>query len=280
MRIVITGSSSGIGQVLAEHLLRQGHSVWGLARRMHTIQISGLSKMDREPEFRSTQIDVTRSATLRKAAADIARQWERIDALLHCAAAQGQIGPAATLNTSQWSDTVRVILEGTFNTISAFLPLLQRCHRRGKVVCFSGGGAAGPRPNFSAYAAAKAGVVRLVETLAAEWADLPIDINAVAPGALPTAMTAEVLAAGPSRCGREEYDAARRTSTIGLEAFGRICGLIDYLLSEDSDGIAGRLISAQWDDWSKLARYKQEIMASDVFTLRRITTADRGLDLS
>jgi 3-oxoacyl-[acyl-carrier protein] reductase len=48
------------------------------------------------------------------------------------------------------------------------------------------------------------------------------------------------------------------------------------LLSENSDGITGRLISAPWDPWLRLQEYKDELAASDIFTLRRIIPDDRG----
>jgi len=280
MRIVITGSSCGIGRVLAESLLRQGHRLWGLARRAHGFDLAQFQKADNAPEFRSSCVDVSVWSELEDVARQVNREWDGVDALIHCAARLGQIGPSAVVDPSEWSQTVRVTLDGTFNTIMAFFPLLQRSGRRSKVICFSGGGATGPRPNFSAYAAAKAGVVRLVETLAAEWTQIPIDINAVAPGALPTSMTNEVLAAGVHLSGSADYEAAQRVSTAGPEMFKPVCGLIDYLLSEHSDGIVGRLISAQWDNWPILARHKKDIMGSDIFTLRRIIPSDRGVDFS
>jgi len=77
---------------------------------------------------------------------------------------------------------VRTNLDGTFNAIRAFYEALRRNPRRAKIVCFSGGGATRPRPNFSAYGVSKTAVVRLVETVADEERDAPLDINAVAPG--------------------------------------------------------------------------------------------------
>ncbi len=211
-------------------------------------------------------------------AQEIARIWSGVDALICCAGVQGAIGPAMTLDPAAWSHTVRMNLDGTFYTLAAFFPLLERSAGRAKVVCFSGGGAAAPRPNFSAYGVAKAGVVRLVETLAQEWKELPIDINAIAPGALPTRLTDEVLALGPERAGRQEYEAAQKTLAAGAAGFEQAGALIDFLLHPDSDGISGRLLSAPWDPWPSLREHRQELAGSDIFTLRRIVPADRGQD--
>ena len=49
-----------------------------------------------------------------------------------------------------------------------------------------------------------------------------------------------------------------------------------YLASAESDGITGKLISAQWDPWADLAAKRQELKDSDIYTLRRIVPEDRG----
>jgi NAD(P)-dependent dehydrogenase (short-subunit alcohol dehydrogenase family) len=267
-RIVIAGSSSGIGRMLAERLVAGGREVWGLARRPQEDFPTG--------SFRHCVCDVAEWPMVEAAAREVGRRWDHLDALICCAGVQGAIGPAMSLDPAQWSRTVRINLDGTFQSIAAFFPLLERASRRAKVLCFSGGGAAAPRPNFSAYGVAKAGVVRLVETLAQEWRAQAVDINAIAPGGLPTRMTEETLALGPERVGEAEYAAAQRTAAQGREGFEKVGALVEYLLSEASDGISGRLLSAPWDPWPTLAEHREELAESDIFTLRRIVPEDRG----
>lgn len=266
-RAVITGTSSGIGRTLAERLLARGWEVWGLARRPQEDLPGG--------GFRQSVCDVAAWETVRETAAEVAREWTAIDALICCAGVQGAVGPAMDLDPDAWCKTVHANLGGTFQSIAAFFPVMMRRSVRGKVLCFSGGGATGPRPNFSAYGVAKAGIVRLVETLAHEWGPAA-DINAVAPGALPTRMTQETLALGPAQVGPKEYADAQKIAAQGPEAFEKIGALVEFLLSARSDGITGRLLSAPWDPWSGLAARREELAASDVFTLRRITPEDRG----
>jgi NAD(P)-dependent dehydrogenase (short-subunit alcohol dehydrogenase family) len=101
-------------------------------------------------------------------------------------------------------------IEGAYFIVRAFFEdmVLSRKKGRPKIVLFSGGGAAKPRPNFSAYGAAKTALVRLTEPLAKEWANLPVDINIVAPGAINTAMTREVVDIGPEKAGEIEFKRA------------------------------------------------------------------------
>jgi 3-oxoacyl-[acyl-carrier protein] reductase len=148
----------------------------------------------------------------------------------------------------------------------------------GKIINLSGGGATAPRPGFSAYAAAKAGLVRFTETLAAELQDDGVDVNAVSPGMLNTAMQAAIVAAGPEQTGEREYAQAMRAAESETAAIERAAALCVFLGSAASDGITGRLLSAVWDNWAALPARLAELRASDVFTLRRITPKDRGLD--
>lgn len=179
-----------------------------------------------------------------------------------------------TIDPAQWNATLETNLNGTFYVIRAFHDLLVRSGTRAKVICLSGGGSTSPRPNFSAYAASKTAVVRLVENLAAEWQGNSVDINAVAPGAVDTQMTDQVIALGPALAGEKEYRAAldqkARPQPLNYPA------LVTFLLSPQSDGITGRLLSAVWDPWRHLPGHRDELRSTDIFTLRRITPEDRG----
>jgi 3-oxoacyl-[acyl-carrier protein] reductase len=55
-------------------------------------------------------------------------------------------------------------------------------------------------------------------------------------------------------------------------------GLCAYLASAESDGLTGRLIAAPWDPWPFSAAIKEEIAASDIYTLRRIVPKERDKD--
>src|SRR5947209_3358448 len=93
-------------------------------------------------------------------------------------------------------------------------PLMRECGQ-GKIMNLSGGGASGPRPNFSAYATAKAGLVRFSEILALEVRDINIHVNCVAPGAMNTEMLRDILRAGPEKTGEGEYTQAVRQAEEG-----------------------------------------------------------------
>jgi len=260
MNLVVTGSSSGIGKFLADSLTAKGHAVCRLARSPQ--------------DGFNFQCDVSDWPALQNCAKRVARKWRSVDGLICCAAIQGPIGPSMDIAPAAWRSALAVNLDGTFFAIRAFYPLLRKSRRRAKIICFSGGGAASPRPNFAAYGVAKTGVVRLVETLAAEWQDQPPDINAVAPGAVFTRMTEQVLARGAA-VGKVEFERAAKQPRDNDMQLEKVLGLIEYLLSPKSDGITGKLISAVWDPWEKLQKFKKDL-DSDLYTLRRIMPRDRG----
>ena len=133
-----------------------------------------------------------------------------------------------------------------------------------------------PLPFFSAYAASKAALVRLTETFAEELKEARVDVNAIAPGALNTRLLDEVLAAGPQREGQDFYRRSLQQKQEGGAPLERGAELAVFLASPRSDGLSGRLISAVWDDWAALPGQKERLMASDVYTLRRIVPRDRG----
>ncbi|HEX7652353.1 MAG TPA: SDR family oxidoreductase [Verrucomicrobiae bacterium] len=262
MKIAITGSSSGIGQFLAAALERAGHEICRLARSPQ----AGLA----------FQCDVGEWASVQASAEQVAQAWPQVDALICCAGIQEPIGPAMEIDPQAWRRNLAVNLDGTYYTIRAFYPLLKKSAGRAKIICFSGGGSTGPRPNFAAYGVAKTGVVRLVEMLASEWAGQAPDINAIAPGAIFTKMTEEVLAKGQTLAGAKEFESAAKLSRDNDAKLAKVLGLVETLLGPAGDGISGKLISAPWDPWSNLATWREPLMKSDIYTLRRIVPEDRG----
>lgn len=270
MNIVLTGSSTGIGRALAARLLARGDHVWGLARSDQGDFVAA-----NEGRFLASRCDVADWPSVARAATEVAARWTYLDGIVTCAGVQGEVGRALAADPGRWTATVRANLDGTFHALRAFDALLGRAPRRAKAVCFSGGGATKPRTRFSAYGVAKTGVVRLVETIAEEERGRAFDINAVAPGAINTRLTDEVIALGPEVVGAAEFAAAQKQKSSGGASLERALGLVEWLLSPASDGISGRLLSAPWDPWPTLDMHTAELAGSDIYTLRRIVPEER-----
>ncbi len=91
-----------------------------------------------------------------------------------------------------------------------------------------------------------------------------------------TRMLDEILRSGPLKLGKEYYQKCLNFKRTGRSSKSKICELILFLASNYSDGITGKLISAQWDEWKIWANYKKLLQNSDVYTLRRIVGRERG----
>jgi 3-oxoacyl-[acyl-carrier protein] reductase len=147
----------------------------------------------------------------------------------------------------------------------------------GAIINISGGGASGPRPNFSAYATAKSGLVRFSETLAQELQPYNVSVNCVAPGAMNTPMLDEIIRSGAELSGAGEYQQASRIRREGGGSPDNVARLCLFLASAEARGITGKLISAAWDPWPALLQHSADLSGSDIYTLRRIVPRDRGL---
>jgi 3-oxoacyl-[acyl-carrier protein] reductase len=196
--------------------------------------------------------------------------------LVNNAGVYGPMGRLEDVNWQEWDDAIRINLLGTALMCRAALPRMRE-RGYGKIVNLSGGGATGPLPRFSAYAASKAAVVRLTETLAEELREDHVDVNAIAPGALNTRLLDQVVEAGPEKVGREFHERAVKQRDEGGVPLEKGAALCAFLASAASDGITGRLLSAVWDDWDRLPERRGDLEKSDVYTLRRIVPKDRGL---
>jgi 3-oxoacyl-[acyl-carrier protein] reductase len=205
------------------------------------------------------------------------RVWGHIDVLVNNAATAGPIGPVWEADWGEWVNTLQVNLLAPVALCRASVPGML-AHGGGKIINLSGGGATSPRPRFSAYATAKAGLIRFSETLAHEVKDGNIAVNCIAPGIMNTAMLQAIVTAGVAEAGEAEYQQAVSRGEGDTVAMERAAGLCVFLASPGSDGISGRLISAVWDPWMELAKQRDTLQNSDIYTLRRIVPKDRGMD--
>ncbi len=203
------------------------------------------------------------------------RVWDRIDVLVNNAAILGPIGNVWENDWEEWQTTIRVNLLAPVELCRACVPWMI-AHRQGKIITLSGGGATGPRPNFSAYATAKTGLVRFSEILAHEVSKMNVQVNCVAPGAMNTAMLQAVLDAGLEKAGAIEYAQAVKRAEEGGALPQRAADLCVFLASPAGDSITGKLISAVWDPWESLPEHIDDLKDSDIYTLRRIVPRDRG----
>jgi NAD(P)-dependent dehydrogenase (short-subunit alcohol dehydrogenase family) len=275
---IVTGASAGLGYAIARAFLTNGANVVICGRNAASLEParSSLSALATSgQQVRTEACDVASEQQVNLLIQNTIEEFGSVQILVNNAGVQGPIGPTEELALEDWRHTFEINLYGTLFTCRALIPHM-RSQKYGKILNLSGGGAASPRPFFSAYAASKAAVVRLTENMAEELRGTGIDVNAVAPGALNTQMLEQTLAAGPDLVGTGQYAQALKQKESGGSSLDRAAALCVYLASSASDGITGRLISAPWDPWPTLHEHTAELAPSDIYTLRRIVPADRA----
>jgi 3-oxoacyl-[acyl-carrier protein] reductase len=219
--------------------------------------------------------DIANEAHCDSLFAEARRAFGRVDILVNNAGVYGPIGLIEEIDWKAWVQAIAINLVGTVYCARKAIELFKP-NNYGKIINLSGGGATNPLPGISAYAASKAGIVRLTETLALEVKDYGICVNAIAPGVLATRLTDQLLEAGPEKVGSALYERIKKLNAEGGTPLSLGADLCVYLASAESDGITGRLVAAQWDPWPFAEPAMRDIEDSDIYTLRRIVPSDRG----
>ena len=277
---IITGANQGLGRVIAEQFVRAGASVLLTARdenRLEEVR-EQLHPLARNGQKVLTQRgDVSDRTSCDEVVARARRELPGLNTLVNNAGVYGPKGGIEEVDWDEWVRAIEINLFGAVYMCRAILPIL-KAQKYGKIVNLSGGGATAPLPRISAYAASKAAVVRMTDTLAEELKDWHIDVNAIAPGALNTRLLDEVIEAGPEKVGKAFYERSMKQRDEGGAPMEKGAALAVFLAATESDGITGRLISAVWDDWQNLPAQRERIAKTDVYTLRRIVPKDRGME--
>ena len=278
--IIITGASRGLGVHIARAMWDNGANLLLVAR-----SVDDLNKLKKDLETVSATGQGVYTAAVDLGlpeATDIIieeaqKVWGRLDGLVNNAGILGPVGPLWQNPWKAWEETIRVNLLAPVALCRACIQWMKK-DGQGKIINLSGGGATGPRPNFSAYAVAKTGIVRFTEILAQEIQDFNIQVNSIAPGALNTDMLEDVLRKNPENVGEDEYEKALKQKEAGGASPEKAARLCVFLASSASDGITGKLISAIWDPWREFPDRLEDLQGTDIFTLRRIIPKERGKD--
>ncbi len=262
--VIVTGGGTGIGKEIARAFVAAGDRVVLCGRNEAPLE-AAVSEIGGNCQARVC--DVADRVSVRALVDGVVTAEGRIDVLVNNAGIYGPIGLLHDNDVDHWIDTVQINLIGVFLTTHAVAPIMVR-QGGGSIINLSGGGATAPKARYSAYAASKAGVVRLTENVAAELDEHGVRCNAIAPGFIVTRFHQETLAAGPDK--DPGADAIRQKIEKGGDDPQKAAELAVFLASEASSGINGRLISAIWDDWRSPELQEKLRASKDFGALRRI----------
>jgi NAD(P)-dependent dehydrogenase (short-subunit alcohol dehydrogenase family) len=257
---LVSGASRGIGLGIAQALTRAGHRVALVARPSEALERATIELGEHAVAVSG---DVTEPAEVTRAVAQVEEALGPVDLLVHNAGSADVVGPLWEAEPDAWWDEVAVHLRGAMLLAHACLPSML-ARRNGRVVLLYGNLGDRDQPWCTAYAAGKAGLLRLAGQLHAELDGTGVRVFGLHPGLVWTPMTA-ALARDPekrrwlpnfARRPREDYG----TTEPAEEMIVRIA-------AGEADPLAGLLLGAG-DDLDELREQADQLRAEQRRTLR------------
>jgi len=264
---LIAGASGAIGSAVAKAFYDQGARV-ALTHHAQSFSSVSIGLPAKDARIAVFRLDARTWKSIQTVVAKTKNKFGPIDILVNCAGVLGPVGPTHEVSVDRWIQTIQINLLGGFLLARAVLPSML-ASGAGKIIQFSGGGAAYGRPFFTAYSASKAALVRFTESLGAELADKNIQVNAIAPGPVKSRMWDELLASGSAGGPQALAELKKMEETGGVPA-ERAAALAVFLASSRSNGLTGRLISAVYDKWETMGPDSSNTLSRDAGTLRRV----------
>ncbi|WP_454626116.1 SDR family NAD(P)-dependent oxidoreductase [Bradyrhizobium cenepequi] len=224
--VLVTGGSRGIGAATAALLADQG-------QRVVIVDIAPEPLVGTDAILWPAPFDVASEATVTAGVADIEAAHGPITGLVNAAGVFGKMHRIERVRMEQWDREVNIDLRGTF-LVARSVGVRMAERRNGAIVNVASvaGMTSGP---IHAYTAAKAGVIQITQTLAAEWGRVGVRVNAVSPGFTRTAMLEAGIASGAL-----DKELLSRPSAMNrlVEPF-EVAQAIAWLLSPKSSGVTG-----------------------------------------
>jgi 3-oxoacyl-[acyl-carrier protein] reductase len=237
---LVTGSSSGIGREVARALAAQGARVAVVASRDRAKAQDVVSEIEAAGDKAQAFVaDISSARGATTLVREVEAELGPIDLLVNSA---GVYFPtrAGEATEEAFDRMVAINLKGSFFTLNAVAPGM-KARGAGRIVNIASVAGIAPNPEYSLYAATKAGIIALTRAVALELAPYGINLNAIAPGNTETPINADIRTApehAAQRARIESVTPSRRLFTPAAE----IAAAIVFLLSDAARGMYGSVM--------------------------------------
>lgn len=241
---IITGGGTGIGFAIATEYARLGARLVLASRNPEHLEPAACELAGAGAQVLTVPTDVRVPEQVDHLMEETARRFNAIDILVNNAAGNF-ICPAEKLSVNGWNSVVNIVLNGTFYCSRAAGLRMIESGRGGSILNIVATYAWTGGPGTIHSASAKAGVVCMTRTLAVEWAQYRIRVNAIAPGPVETEGAGSRLWASPEV--RETMIRSVPRGRIGRP--GEIAQAASYLVSGFADFITGEVLVVDGGQW-------------------------------
>ena len=254
----ITGGGRGLGQAIAEALSQAGAAVAVAARSKSEIAKVAADLQMRVGRAIAVTCDVTDTASVEAAFSRAEEALGPISILVNNAGVQGPIGPIGHIDVAEWWSAQTVHLLGALLCTTRALTRMEAANH-GRIINIASQAGTFVAPNASAYAVAKASLIRLTEHIDAEQAGSAIRAFAIQPGTILTDMSSQTLASPTAREHAAPLVALLESITPQDSATARkkLQALAVDLASGRFDALSGRYLDVDWDLPAMLAQQLQ-----------------------
>jgi len=243
---LVTGAGQGIGRAIALRLARDGYAL-----AVADINPGALGAVSAEIEAAGGQAlalraDLSDVAEVQRVIGAAHTELHRLDVLVNNAG-RLTIRPFLDVSEAEWDATLALDLKSVFFAMQAAARIMIAAGTTGRIVNISSGSGRGGRPDQAAYAAAKAGVISLTRTAALALAPHGINVNAICPGVVDTALTQKIHIDRAQAAGITPAESLAHM--LGHVPLGRIetpedvAGAVSFLCSPDASYITGQALN-------------------------------------
>jgi len=237
---VVTGAGRGIGRAIALALAEAGAWVAVCARSEDQITETAREIVARDGRALVVPADVSIRSDVEHLIAQVEQALGPVDLLVNNAGRALPVGAIAETDPDEWWQTMEVNVRGSLYCSRAVLPSML-ARGRGRIVNVSSQAGFLAWPMLSAYAVSKAALLRLTENLAAETRGRGVQVFAVIPGEVRTAMTEAALSCGEPSVEQFFQGIFDQGADVPPE---RAADLVVHLASGQADRLSGRYVSA------------------------------------